>query len=82
MKAVNTSRDRTLRTTVSVRGATVGPDASSDVLNGNAMETANSFQTPDAVTVRTNAVRAGAQFTIDLEPHSVTVLTLPIASAR
>ena len=82
VKAVNTSRDRALRTTVSVSGATVMSDATVQILNGASIETANSFQSPDAVTVRSTPLRSGPRFTIDLEPHSVTVITLPIASAR
>jgi alpha-N-arabinofuranosidase len=82
VKAVNTSRDRTLRTSVTVSGATVAPDGTVQILNGSAIDTANSFGTPDAVTVRTTTLRAGPRFTLDLEPHSITVMTLPIAGGR
>jgi alpha-L-arabinofuranosidase len=80
VKAVNTSRDRALKTTVSVAGAAVGQDGTAHVLNGTSIEAANSFQTPQAVTVRSAPIRTGPQFTIDLEPHSVTVLAIPIAA--
>ena len=47
-------------------------------LNGPSLEAANSFQTPQAVSVRSAAIRVGPQFTLELEPHSVTVVTVPI----
>ena len=82
MKAVNTSRDRALKTLVTVTGATVGADGTVQTLTGDSLEAANSFRTPEAVAVRTASVRTGPQFTVDLPPHSVTVLTLPLVSDR
>jgi alpha-N-arabinofuranosidase len=78
VKAVNTSRDRALKTTVSVAGAAVASEGTMHTLNGPSLEAANSFQSPDTVTVRTGTLRAGSSFTIDLEPHSVTVLAIPL----
>jgi alpha-N-arabinofuranosidase len=82
VKAVNTSRDRALRTAISVAGAVIGADGTAHTLNGASMESANGFDTPEAVTVRTTPIRSGTQFTIDLEPHSVTVLAIPITGGR
>jgi alpha-N-arabinofuranosidase len=82
VKAVNTSRDRALKTSVSVTGASVGADGSLQTITGDTFEAANSFRTPDAVTVRTSAVRGGTTFTVDLPPHSVSVLTLPLQGGR
>jgi alpha-N-arabinofuranosidase len=80
LKAVNTSRDRVLKTTVTVTGATVGTDGTIQTVTGESLEAANSFQTPNAVTVRTTSVRGGRGFTIDLPAHSVSVLTLPLSA--
>jgi alpha-N-arabinofuranosidase len=81
VKAVNTSRDRALTTTVTVAGAAVDASGSMQTLTGDSLEAANSFRTPDAVTVRTASFRSGPRFTVDLPPHSVSVLTLPLSRA-
>jgi alpha-N-arabinofuranosidase len=78
VRAVNTSRDRSLTTTITVSEARVGADATLHTVTGDSFEAANSFRTPEAVTVRQSAVRSGDQFTVDLPPHSVSVLTLPL----
>jgi alpha-L-arabinofuranosidase len=61
-----------------VTGATIGADGTAQILTGESLEAANSFRTPEAVTVRTSSVRTGQRYTIDLPPHSVTVLTVPL----
>jgi alpha-N-arabinofuranosidase len=81
VKAVNTGRQLALRTTVTVTGAAVGAEGTMQTLTGDTLETANSFRTPQAVTVRTTSFRSGARFTVDLPPHSVSVLTLPLSGA-
>ena len=50
-------------------------------VTGDSLEASNSFRTPQAVTVRTTSFRSGAAFTVDLPPHSVSVLTLPLSGA-
>ena len=79
VKAVNTSRQLALKTTVTVSGATVGGDGTIRTVTGESLDAANSFRTPQAVTVRTSAFRGGPRFTVDLPPHSVSVLTLPLS---
>jgi alpha-N-arabinofuranosidase len=78
VRAVNTSRDRALTTTIDVGGATVGPEATMRTVTGNSFEAANSFRTPDAVTVRAKPIRSASKFTVELPPHSVSVITLPL----
>jgi alpha-N-arabinofuranosidase len=78
VKAVNTSRDRALNTTITVAGATVGADGSMHTLTGPSLQAANSFRTPDAVTVRQSKVPGGSSFTIELPAHSVSVVSLPL----
>lgn len=80
VKAVNTSRDRPLETTITVAAAAVGADGSMHTLTGDSLEAANSFRTPNAVTVRTTTFRGGPRFTVNLPPHSVSVLTLPVSA--
>ena len=81
VKAVNTSPDMTLKTTVTVTGAMVGSDGTMQTVTGDSPGAFNSFQTPQAVTTRTTRFRSGPRFTIDLPPRSVTVLTLPVSGA-
>lgn len=79
VKAVNTSADRALRTAVTVTGVTVGAEGARHTLTGASLQASNSFATPDAVRVTTTAIRSGPRFTVDLPPHSVSVLVLPVA---
>jgi hypothetical protein len=60
--------------------ATGSPGAAgppSQTVTGDSFEAANSFRTPQAVTMRTRSLQSGTAFTVDLPPHSVSVLTLP-----
>ena len=79
MTVVNTGRDRALQTEVAITGATVGADGTAHTLTAESLAAANSFRTPDAVAVRTASVRSGPKFTLELPPHSVTVVAIPLA---
>ena len=76
VRAVNTSRVRALTVTVTVTGTPVGAGGTLQTITGDSFEAANSFRTPQAVTVRSRPFRSGGTFTVDLPPHSVSVLTL------
>ena len=78
VKAVNTSRDAAMKTTVTLTGATPGAAGTMQTVTGDSLDAANSFRTPEAVTVRTTSFRSGPTFTVQLPPHSVSVLTLPL----
>jgi alpha-N-arabinofuranosidase len=78
VKAVNTGRDRALQTEVAISGATAGADGTAHTLTADSLEAANSFRTPDAVAVQTASVRTGPKFSLELPPHSVTVVTIPL----
>jgi alpha-N-arabinofuranosidase len=86
VKAVNTSKELALKTTIIVRGATVGPSGTVRTVNGAmpgaSVDVANSFQTPDAVREDTGTVRAGREFDVTLPPHSVSVVTLKLGDAK
>jgi alpha-L-arabinofuranosidase len=77
VRAVNTSRVRALTVTVTVTGTRVGGSGTVQTITGDTFEAANSFRTPQAVTVRTRSFASGGTFTVELPPHSVSVLTLP-----
>jgi alpha-L-arabinofuranosidase len=79
VKAVNTNRQAALKMTVAVTGAMVGAGGTMQTVTGDSLEASNSFQTPQAVTVRARSFRSGPRFTVDLPPHSVSVLTLPLS---
>jgi alpha-L-arabinofuranosidase len=86
VKAVNTSKELALRTTITVRGATISPSGTLRTVNGAvpgaSVDVANSFQTPDAVREHSEAVRAGREFDVTLPPHSVSVVTLKLSEAK
>jgi alpha-N-arabinofuranosidase len=82
VKAVNTSGHLALKTMVTVTGAMVGAGGTMQTVTADSLEASNSFRTPQAVSVRTTSFRSGPGFTVDLPPHSVSVLTLPLSGAR
>jgi alpha-N-arabinofuranosidase len=81
VKAVNTARELALKTTVTVTGAMVAAAGTMRTVTGDTFGAFNSFRTPEAVTVRTRSFQGGLRFTVDLPPHSVSVLTLPLSVA-
>jgi alpha-N-arabinofuranosidase len=78
IKAVNTNTERSLRTTVHVRGAGVVPSAVMETINGRTMSAANSFSSPAAISMREKTIKAGPDFVIVLPEHSISVVTLTI----
>jgi alpha-N-arabinofuranosidase len=80
LKAVNTSPQQPLRTTVTVTGVAVQPRATVETLTATSLQTANSFATPDAVKVTTSQIAAGPTFTVELPRHSVSVITLGVGA--
>ena len=81
VKAVNTSRDRPLRTAITVEGAAVGAEGAMHTITAGSLTAANSFETPEAVRVRSTTVRTGASFSVELPPHSVSAIVLPVSDA-
>jgi len=79
VKAVNTDADRTLTTTINLRGAHVLPRASLATLGAPSLKAVNSFAAPDIITLKRAELTAGASFIVTLPPHSVSVLTLYVA---
>jgi len=78
IKAVNTDRQHALVTTIKVVGAKIGTRAKLASVQGNSAGSFNSFATPEAISIKRNEMEAGENFTIELTPGSVSVLTLQV----
>jgi alpha-L-arabinofuranosidase len=76
LKAVNTNLDATARVRITVDGGKPPSQATQHTLTAPTLQTANSFNAPDAVSVRTQQLPAGRTFTVDLPRHSVSVIVL------
>ena len=76
IKAVNTDPKRALDTAVSIAGVAISEDGYLDVLNGPELESSNSFEHPDTVSVKSNKFMAGTTFNLKLPAHSVSTMTL------
>jgi alpha-L-arabinofuranosidase len=82
VRAVNTSRDCPLKVTVTVMGTPVGARGTLQTITGDSFEAADSFRTPEAITVHERPFPSGGTFTVELPPHWVLVLTLPRNQGR
>ena len=80
LKAVNTSLGAAVRVRVSIDGGQAPAQATQHTLTAPTLQAANSFATPDAVSVRTRRIPAGRTFTVDLPRHSVSVIVLGAGS--
>jgi len=79
IKAVNTDARRALRTSVLVKGVPGISRAVMETLSGDSLESANSFATPDAVSLKKTNIEAGTNFAVEFPQHSVSVITLSVA---
>jgi alpha-N-arabinofuranosidase len=79
VKAVNTDPERTLHTSIELAGAKVAAEATIETINAESLAAANSFESPDAVSLRQKRISAGTSFVVDLPSHSVSVITLDVA---
>lgn len=78
IKAVNANLTQSLSTAIDVRAAKVKPHADVETLNAASLDSANSFSTPDAVTIQRRRIPADSSFTVQLPAHSVSVITLDL----
>jgi alpha-N-arabinofuranosidase len=76
IKAVNTDQTKPLMTKISVGGARISSGALMETVTAHALTAANSFATPDAVSIKRSEIKAGNNFLIELPKHSVSVITL------
>jgi alpha-L-arabinofuranosidase len=51
IKAVNTDVERALHTSIALTGATIAPLTTIETINADSMRAANSFESPDAVSL-------------------------------
>lgn len=79
IKAVNTDAERALRTAIHVAGSNIGPQAVMETVDGDRESAANSFATPQAVSVRRQQIQAGRDFVVELPSHSVSVIVLNVS---
>ena len=80
IKAVNTDPQREQRTSVHIAGAQVSSSAVIETINADSMTSANSFATPNAVSLQQKTIKIGSHFLVDFPQHSVSVITLNILS--
>ncbi len=76
---INRSADQHSEVTVHLEAGRLDGPARASILNGPALKASNTFETPDAVTLRTEALSTRKRsLTCTLEPHSLTALELGI----
>lgn len=81
IKAVNTGQ-QALQTTITLNGCEVEPKGEIETINADSLTDFNSFATPAAVSIKRAAVNTARNFSVDLPPHSVSVITLSISRSR
>lgn len=79
IKMVNTDQARPLETAIELTGVKVTSSAEIETITTHTPATTNSFETPDAIDVRSRQFNAGSgSFTLVLPKHSVSVITLNV----
>jgi alpha-L-arabinofuranosidase len=79
LKAVNTDARRTLRTSIHFSRVRRVASAAIETINAESLSAANSFVTPNAVSLTKRSLAAGTDFVVELPQHSVSVITLQLA---
>jgi alpha-N-arabinofuranosidase len=78
IKAVNTNRQAGLKTSISLTGVDVSPEANVETVTATSLTAANSFASPLNVYIRRWTVNTGPGFVIELPKHSVSLITLNV----
>jgi alpha-L-arabinofuranosidase len=76
IKAVNTDQTKPLRTRIIVKGAQISSSGVVESVTAESLTAANSFASPDAVSIMRSEIKAGSSFLIELPKHSASVITL------
>ncbi len=76
---VNRDRDRSITTTIELQDGRRAVRGVAYEVNGDDPYVPNTFERPDAVTVRERSLEAGACLTYEFPAHSVTVLRFEVA---
>jgi alpha-N-arabinofuranosidase len=80
VKAVNTDLQRPVGVRFTVRGAQLASDATIDRVTADSLDAVNSYHTPEAVRLTHASLSVATSFSLELPPHSVSVLTLNVLS--
>lgn len=76
---VNRSRQEAAETRIALQEGSFCGDATVQIVNGSNPKASNTFDEPDAISVRSETLRPeGNELVYSFEPHSVTTLVLPI----
>jgi hypothetical protein len=67
---------------VNIEGTEVGPQAEIDTISAASLSLANSFSTPNAISIRSSNLPSGNRFAVELPRSSVSVLTLNIVNHK
>ena len=78
IKAVNTSLTSPLLTTITIQGATPARQAELKTVTAPALDIANDFSRPNAVSVQRSVASSGPRFVVTLPKHSVSVIALAV----
>jgi alpha-N-arabinofuranosidase len=76
IKAVNTDQMRPLAVRIDLTGVEVATAAEMESVTADSLTAANTFSTPDAVSIKRSPIKAGRSFMIELPKHSIAVITL------
>jgi alpha-N-arabinofuranosidase len=76
IKAVNTNRNSSIVTTITIEGAVPAARAELKTVTAPSFSASNDFSRPDAVSIQTRTLPAARTFTVTLPKHSVSVLVL------
>jgi alpha-N-arabinofuranosidase len=76
---VNRDRDRPISATIELQDGRAATGGVAYEVHGDGPQVMNTFERPDAVTVRERRLEAGACQTYEFPPHSVTVLRFDVA---
>jgi alpha-N-arabinofuranosidase len=77
IKAVNTDLDRSLPTAIEIRGVSPTTHGTLQTITGDAAA-ANSFVTPEAISIHEQSFRAGTSFEVTLPKASVSVIVVDL----
>jgi alpha-L-arabinofuranosidase len=79
IKAVNTSRNSALTTTITIQNANPAVRAEMKTITAPSITVSNDFSRPDAVSIQTRTLPSGRTFVVTLPKHSVSVIILSLA---
>jgi alpha-L-arabinofuranosidase len=67
---------------VHIAGAQLSSSAIMETINADSMTSANSFATPNAVSLQQKTIKIGPNFLVDFPQHSVSVITLNVPESN